>query len=72
MDAPKKRRGVSSSECTASMMVADVADIPIVAGVKAGAGAEETVCVRDAADRDLSRNSMTDFESRDMCQESIR
>lgn len=42
------------------MMVVDVADIPIVAGVKAGAGAEETVCVRDAADRDLSRNSITD------------
>lgn len=54
------------------MMVVDVADIPMVAGVKAGAGAEETVCVRDAADRDLSRNSMTDFESRDICQESFR
>lgn len=35
-----------------------VADCAMVAGANAGAGAEETVCVRETADRDLSRNSM--------------
>ena len=43
------------------MILLDVAVDAIVAGVNAGAGAVEIVCVRDVADRDLSRNSMTDF-----------
>ena len=34
----------------------------IVAGARAGAGAEEIVCVRDIAERDLSRNSKMDWE----------
>lgn len=36
----------------------------IVAGVNAGAGAEEVVWVRDCGDRDLSRNSTIDCDCR--------
>ena len=42
-------------------MVLATEDCAIVAGVRAGAGAEEVVCVREMTERDLSRNSMIDF-----------
>ena len=45
------------------MILLDVAVDAMVAGVNAGAGAVDTVCVRDEADRDLSRNSITDFHT---------
>lgn len=35
----------------------------MVAGVKAGAGADEVVLVRDCGDRDLSRNSTIDYNA---------
>jgi microcompartment protein CcmK/EutM len=38
-------------------MVSDAAEKAIVAGDKDGAGADEVVCVRDRAERDLSKNS---------------
>jgi len=38
-------------------MLLDVSVSAMVAGDKAGAGADEVVCVRDIAERDLSRNS---------------
>ena len=43
-----------------SMIFEDASKKAIVAGAKAGAGAEDVVFVRDIAERDLSRNSTTD------------
>lgn len=40
-----------------SMIVVDVVVNAMVAGAKAGAGADDVVCVRDIPERDLSRNS---------------
>jgi len=52
-DAPSEWRMLS-------MIFEDASENAIVAGAKAGAGAEDVVCVRDTADRDLSKNSTTD------------
>jgi len=43
-----------------SIIFEDASEKAIVAGAKAGAGAEDVVFVRDIADRDLSKNSTTD------------
>lgn len=43
------------------MSDAAVEESAIVAGASAGAGAEETVCVREVVERDLSRKSRTDY-----------
>ena len=39
------------------MILSEIAVAANVAGVNEGAGALDVVCVRDLADRDLSRNS---------------
>lgn len=53
-----KAFGSAGSECNKSMiLLADVVKA-MVAGVRAGAGAEEVVWVRDRVERDLSRNSV--------------
>ena len=39
------------------MMLFAVVERAMVAGASAGAGAEETVCVREFDERDLSKNS---------------
>lgn len=39
------------------MMTVDIAENAMVAGANAGAGADEVVCVREMADRDLSKKS---------------
>ena len=48
------------------MILDDTSEKAIVAGAKAGAGAVEVVLVRDTAERDLSRNSTTDYGQDDM------
>jgi hypothetical protein len=43
------------------MILEDASEKAIVAGARAGAGAGDVVWVRDVAERDLSRNSTTDW-----------
>jgi hypothetical protein len=43
------------------MILEDASEKATVAGAKAGAGAIDVVLVRDVAERDLSRNSTTDY-----------
>lgn len=59
-----KAFGSASSEWSRSMTLLLVAENSMVAGVKAGAGAEEVVWVRDRGERDLSRNSTIDYATR--------
>ena len=49
--------GSAISECIISTMILQVIVAAIVAGVRVGAGADDTVCVREFIVRDLSRNS---------------
>jgi len=44
-----------------STILEDASEKAIVAGASAGAGAGDVVWVRDVAERDLSRNSTTDW-----------
>jgi microcompartment protein CcmK/EutM len=48
-----------------SIILEDISEKAIVAGAKAGAGADDVVLVRDTAERDLSRNSTTDYRKHD-------
>lgn len=50
--------GSASSPCNISLMIIrDVDAKAMVAGVKTGAGNADVVCVRERAERDLSRKS---------------
>jgi hypothetical protein len=59
--------GSAAGELMIVTIASDVAAKSMVAGAREGAGAEDVVCVRDRADRDLSRNSTMDWGC---CQES--
>jgi hypothetical protein len=48
------------------MILEDTSEKAIVAGAKAGAGADDVVLVRETAERDLSRNPTTDYRQKKM------
>jgi len=49
--------GSAEGECRRSIRVVETDDKAIVAGLRAGPGAAEVVCVCERADRELSKNS---------------